>query len=407
MKKVAMIVGLAAALGFNNADAADWNWNGDVRERFESQHTSPTATSNADTIGSSRVRTRVRLGVSAWINEELSSGLQLATGDDASKETISRNQNFTGTFQPKNIYLNEAFIDYHPTALDGKINLLIGKRDVSNTIIRVDNLVYDSDLTFEGATIQYGKDTNGKEKEGLIGIAGYYFLDEKNSTTVSSPYLYLAQGAFKGEVNDISYLFGAGYNLYKNLQNLTIVDMNVPSNAKPATITPVVGGITTGTAAGTNLATSVPANWTNSGYNVAELFGKVGGQLSDTLPWKVYGQYAFNTASHADHSSINDSKRKAWLGGVTIGDAKQVGDWALDAKYVRIQRDAVFPLFTDSDRKPVDIVNINGFEVAGTYHLVQNMTIGARYYQYNNNDASATKYNPKLHQLQLDALVKF
>ena len=384
MKKVAMIVGLAAALGFNNAKAADWNWNGDVRERFESQHTSPKEDTNTDTTGSSRVRTRVRLGASVWINEELSSGFQLATGDDATKETISRNQTFTGTFQPKNFYLNEAFIDYHPTALDGKINLLIGKRDVSNTIIRVDNLVYDSDLTFEGATLQYGKDANGKEKDGLIGIAGYYFLNEYNSTTTSSPYLYIAQGAYKGEINDISYLFGAGYNLYKNLQNLLIVDTNATAKS-----------------------TSVPANWTNSGYNVAELFGKIGGQLSDTLPWKLYSQYAFNTASQADHSKIIDSKRKAWLGGVTIGDAKQVGDWALDAKYVRIQRDAVFPLFTDSDRKPVDIVNINGFEVAGTYHLVQNMTIGARYYQYNNIDASATAYNPKLHQLQLDALVKF
>ena len=386
MKKVAMIVGLAAALGFNNAKAADWNWNGDVRERFESQHTSPTATSNADTNGSSRVRTRVRLGASVWINEELSSGFQLATGSSTAQETISRNQTYTGIFQPKDIWLNEAFIDYHPTALDGKVNLLIGKRDVSNTIIRVDNLVYDSDLTFEGATIQYGKDANGKEKDGLIGIAGYYILEDKKSSTISNPYLYLAQGAYKGEINDISYLFGAGYSLYKNLQNLSFADTNVPTPP---------------------LYTSVPANWNKSGYNIAELFGKVGGQLTDTLPWKVYSQYAFNTASNADHSNIIDSKRKAWLGGVTIGDAKQVGDWALDAKYVRIQRDAVFPLFTDSDRKPVDIVNINGFEVAGTYHLVQNMTIGARYYQYNNIDASATAYNPKLHQLQLDALVKF
>jgi Putative porin len=385
MRKVALIVGLAAALGFNNAQAADWNWKGDVRERFESQHTSPTATSNAETNGSSRVRTRVRLGVYSWINEELSAGIQLATGDDSAKETISRNQTFTGTFQPKNIYLNEAFIDYHPTALDGQVNLILGKRDVSNSIIRVDNLVYDSDLTFEGATVQYGKDADGKEKDGLIAIAGYYFLNENNSNTQSSPYLYLAQGAYKGEINDISYLFGAGYNLYKSLGNLSIVDMNANSA----------------------LSTSVPTNWAHSGYNIAEIFGKVGGQLTDTLPWKVYGQFAFNTASHADHSAIDDSKRNAWLGGVTIGDAKQVGQWALDGKYVKIERDALFPLFTDSDRKPVDLVNIKGFELAGTYHLVQNFTVGARYYQYNNLDASATTYNPTLHQLQLDALVKF
>ena len=388
MKKVALLVGLAAALGFNQAQAVDWNWNGDVRERLETQHTYPTTTSNAGSDNSSRVRTRVRFGVYPWINEELSAGVQLATGDDAIKETISRNQTYTGTFNPKNIYLNEAFLDYHPMFLCGDVNVIIGKRDVTNTIIRVDNLVYDSDLTFEGATVQYGKDANGKEKDGLIALAGYYFLNENNSASISSPYLYLAQAALKGEVSDVSYLFGGGYNLYKSLQNLSIVD----TNASTTVPTP---------------AASVPTNWKYSGYNIAEFFGKVGGQVTETLPWKVYGQYAFNTASHADHASIDDNKRNSWLAGLAIGDAKQVGQWSLDSKYVRIERDAVFPLFTDSDRKVGDIVNIKGFEVAGTYHLVQNFTIGARYYQYNNIDASAGKYNPMLHQLQLDALVKF
>ena len=395
MKKVALLVGLAAALGFNQAQAVDWNWNGDVRERLETQHTYPTTTSNAGSDNSSRVRTRVRLGVYPWINEELSAGVQLATGDDAVKETISRNQTYTGTFNPKNIYLNEAFLDYHPMFLCGDVNILLGKRDVTNTIIRVDNLVYDSDLTFEGATVQYGKDANGKEKDGFIALAGYYFLNENNSATASSPYLYLAQAAVKGEVSDVSYLLGGGYNLYKSLQNLTYVDFKnsttslADQNAKAG------------------VSSSVPTTWANSGYNIGELFGKVGGQVTETLPWKVYGQYAFNTASHADHASIDDNKRKAWLAGAAIGDAKQVGQWALDYKYVRIERDAVFPLFTDSDRKLADIVNIKGFEVAGTYHLVQNFSIGARYYQYSNIDTSAGKYNPVLHQLQLDALVKF
>jgi len=385
-KKVAFLVGLAAALGVNQAQAVDWNWNGDVRERFESQHTYPSAASNVGTDGSSRVRTRVRLGVYPWINEELSSGVQLATGDDATKETISRNQTFVGVFQPKNIYLNEAFVDYHPMLLNGDVNVIVGKRDISNTLVRIDNLVYDSDLTLEGATVQYGKDANGKEKDGLIALAGYYFLNENNSATTSSPYLYVAQGAYKGEINDISYLIGGAYNIYKSLQNLSIVDTNVPTPP---------------------LASSVPANWKNSGYTIAEFFCKVGGQLTETLPWKIYGQYAVNTASHADYSSIDDNKRNAWLTGLTIGDAKQVGQWALDTNYLRLERDAVFPLFTDSDRKPADLVNIKGFEVAGSYHLVQNLTVSARYYQYNNIDASATKFNPTLHQLQLDAVVKF
>jgi len=74
MKKVAMIVGLAAALGFNNADAADWNWKGDVRYRYDS---SVKDVANQSDFSRDRNRTRVRLGVYPWINEELSGGIQL------------------------------------------------------------------------------------------------------------------------------------------------------------------------------------------------------------------------------------------------------------------------------------------------------------------------------------------
>ncbi len=393
MKKVALIVGLAAALGFNHAEAADWNWKGDVRERWEYQRTDKT-TDITPAASSSRARTRVRLGVYPWINDELSAGVQLATGSDTPGETISRNQNFGSLFQPKSIYLNEEFIDYHPRSygLDGKINIIVGKRDITNTIVRVDNLVYDGDLTIEGATLQYGKDSEGKEKEGLIAIAGYYLLNSWSSNTTGDPVLYVFQGAYKGEINDIGYTFGAGYNNYSRINNLST------SGDK--------GSVGINPSAGTYYSAPPVALYPNSGYRIVELFGKVGGQITETLPWKIYAQYAFNSASHATYSSIDDNQRKAWLAGVTIGDAKQVGDWAIDLKYDRIERDAVFPLFTDSDRKVNGtIYNVQGLEIAGTYHLVQNMNIGARYYRYKN--IVPAPGDPTLNQLQLDAVVKF
>ena len=387
MKKVALLVGLAAAFGVNQAKAVDWNWAGDVRERHEYQLLDKSTQST--TPGMDRNRLRVRIGAYPVINDELSAGVQLSSDTDntSASNTISRNQNFGNVFLPKNIFLNEEFVNYHPKAycLDGKLNVLIGKRDVSNTIIRVDNLVYSPDLTIEGATLQYGKDINGQEKDGVVLIAGYYFVNEAASSTVVSPVMYLGQGAYTGKINDVSYLLGAGYNVYRNLQNLATVD----------------GNTTTSTA-------SVPTSWAHSGYDIAEIFGKVGGQLTPSLPWKVYGQYALNTADHASYSSIDNSQRNAWLAGVTLGDAKKVGEWALDARYTSIQRDSVFPLVTDANRKVTDIVNVKGFELAGTYHLVQNLTIGARYYNYSNiNDSTVPAVNPQLHQLQLDALVKF
>ena len=380
MRKVALIVGLAAALGFNNAQAVDWNWKGDIRERWEDQR---TLKDNTDTFSTSRSRTRVRLGVYPWINEELSAGVQLATGNDAVAETISRNQSEGSLFQPKNIYLNEAFIDYHPTALDGQVNVILGKRDCSASIIRVNNLVYDSDLTFEGATVQFGKDADGKEKSGPIAIAGYYLLNSWASSSTTDPTLFIAQAAYKGEVSDIRYMLGAGYNLYSSVNNISLVS---DKSGAGASWTP-------------NSSTL------NKGYRIVELFGNIGGQITDTLPWNIYGEYAVNTAKSPDYTAINNRRRNAWLAGLTIGDAKQVGQWALDAKYDRIERDSVFPLFTDSDRKVTNIFNVKGYEVALTYHLIQNMTIGARYFCYNEIDKEAL--NPTLHQLQVDALVKF
>ena len=385
MRKVALIVGLAAALGFNNAKAVDWNWKGDIRERWEDQR---TVKDNTNTDSSSRSRTRVRLGVYPWINEELSAGVQLATGQDKVAETISRNQNAGDLFAPKNIYLNEAFIDYHPTALDGQVNLILGKRDCSAEIIRVNNLVYDGDLTFEGATVQYGKDADGKEKSGPIAIAGYYLLNSWSSTTLSDPTLFIAQAAYKGDVNDIRYMLGAGFNVYGSVGSIsTTGDKSWPVDPPAATYALL-----------------------NKGYRIVELFGNIGGQITETLPWSIYGQYAFNTAKTSENSAINDNRRNAWLAGLTIGDAKQVGQWSLDAKYDYIEKDSVFPLFTDSDRKvgitSASIVNVKGFEVGLTYHLVQNLTLGARYYCYKQIDKEAA-YNPTLHQLQVDALVKF
>ena len=82
MRKVALLVGLAASLGFNNAQAVDWNWKGDIRYRYQSDL---TETSAEGEHSRDRHRTRVRLGVYPWINEELSAGVQLATAGSGSK----------------------------------------------------------------------------------------------------------------------------------------------------------------------------------------------------------------------------------------------------------------------------------------------------------------------------------
>ncbi|NTU58425.1 MAG: hypothetical protein HGB00_05835 [Chlorobiaceae bacterium] len=391
MRKAMYFVALASAFGFNAAEAADLNWNGDVRFRYESQQVKKT--SDVKDYSRDRYRTRVRFGVDAWINDELSATVKLASGDigNAINDTVSRNETYDGLFRPKSIYLNEAFLDYHPMSygLDGKVNLVFGKRDVAKSLVWVNDLVYDGDISLEGVTVQYGKDSAGKEKDGLMFVAGYYFLDEQfnatNGAFENDPFLTIAQAAYRGEIYDMGYTIGIGDNNFRNLGHFSSSVQSL--SAYPYSI---------------NVADR----------NVVELFGTLGGQVTETLPWKLYGQYAFNTSSKTDDARIDNSKRKAWLAGINVGDAKQPGQWALDFNFNHIERDSVFPIFTDSDRKVSNWnTNTEGWEVGATYHLVQNMTVGAKYYNYRQLDHSgftgADSTNPRLHTLQADLVVKF
>jgi len=388
MKKVAMIVGLAAALGFNHAEAADWNWKGDIRYRYQSDLTEfPTVTGEHSR---DRHRSRVRLGVNPWVNEELSGGIQLSTG--SASETTSRNQTLSGLFLANPVYLNEYFVDYHPVAygLDGQINFLLGKRGVASTLIVINDLVWDSDLTFEGVTIQYGKDADGKEKEGLSAVAGYYSLQEFNGvqTVLTTPpagqeknaILLVGQAAYTGELSNLNYKIGAGYYDYANFA-YQIVAPNSPA-----------------------------PNYTGKDFNIVELFGTLDGQITELLPWKLSVQYAFNMAQKdATNSTIDDAKRSSYLLEAKIGDAKQVGQWSLNADYIRIERDAL-TILTDSDRNMGAATNLAGFKVGGNYHLAQNLTLGLTWFQFKTIDDKSTVTDesaPTRRIIMADAVVKF
>jgi len=390
MKKIALLVGLAASLGFNNAQAVDLNWAGDVRYRYQTEKTDDGNPATTD-ISRNRHRGRLRLGANAWINEELSAGVQLATDDMSStqywatNETTSRNQTFGNTFHANSVFLNEYYIDYHPAMLCGDVNVILGKRAVASTLIVVNDLVWDSDLTFEGATLQYGKDAAGKEKDGLSAVAGYYPLNEVNGAAPSpsaagtagrynDAYLFAAQASYKGEVSDINYQLGAAYYDYVNF------DYN--------------GMVLRGA-----------MNYSGKDFNIVELFGKVGGQITDTLPWQINGQYAFNTAKNdgVRYTNIDENNRKSYLVEAKIGDAKQVGQWFTSAEYAYIEQDAVTG-FTDSDRNRGSQTNLKGIKIGAAYHLVQNMTLGLNYFRFKNIIGNTL---PTTQLLWVDATVKF
>ena len=383
MKKFIALFAFLLVSGWSTAEAVDWNWKGDVRYRYESK------IKTDDDNSRDRHRIRVRLGVYPWITEELSAGVQLATA--GSGDPVSRNQTLGDGFTAKDINLNQAFIDYHPMFFDGEANFIFGKREVKQTLIRVNDLVWDSDLTLEGITFHYGKDGK-KQRQGLNAVAGYYFIDEIKKSE-EDPFFWAAQLAFTGKAGDLGFTLGAGYYDFENIEGVPGLGTIWGESSKDGKS--VFGNSYT---AEVTLPDPFDGDFDvyDYDYNIVEIFGSVGGKFGGGLPFKVYGQYVVNVAEDVDDDN------NGYLVGVKVGKAKKVGQWEIDANYTYLEKDAVLGAYTDSDRWGGG-TNGQGFEVGAKYHLVQNMLLGAKYLGHEDGiDSDET-----LHVFQGDIIVKF
>jgi hypothetical protein len=267
--------------------------------------------------------------------------------------------------------------------LNGDVNLVMGKRYSEKTLTVIDDLIWDGDVTLEGITLQYGKDAKGKEKDGLSLNAGAYLYDKDTTSKI-----FAGQASYKGEISGLGYQLGGSYYDYIDFQASDAKAVN--GTAVDGTANPVLD----------------PAN---RDYNIVEFFGNVGGKVS-SLPWKLYGQYAFNAAKHSEYSAITDSERDAFLVGLKLGTAKQPGQLEGSVEYYRMENDAVNPNVSDSDRGDAigsKSYNVKGWKVSTKYALIQNMDLGLTYFNERLINGTTTTADDRGHLLQADVVVKF
>lgn len=94
-----------------------------------------------------RLRSRMRLRVSAGaqVNRDIDIGVRVVTGNPA--DPITANQTFTDWEVRKPITIDRAFFTYHPSALP-LLTLGAGKFEPP---VRMTNMIWDDNLSFEGA----------------------------------------------------------------------------------------------------------------------------------------------------------------------------------------------------------------------------------------------------------------
>lgn len=348
--------------------AMNTQFRGDVRVRHENVHIE----NESDNLAGGgrdrdRQRFRARLGAFSQVNPEVEAGIQLASGN--SDDRRSPNQDLNNAFTKKSVWLDLAYIDYHPLAVPG-LKVFGGK--MKQPWLSMGDVIWDGDTNPEGLATTYSRKWGLTE---LFGSAGYYTLKDNVD----------GEGyAFKHDLR--MYAAQLGTNLY-------------PGDSLKLTLG---GSLYAFDNADNDYAASprtIIANGnTSSEYNLAEAFSELS-IIGLPLPLSLYGQYVTNTAADGPH----DDDDTAWL----FGFKTALFNVALDYNYRDVERNGVVGAFTDSDFAD-GYVGSHGHKLKLAYDISKNFNFTATYFaarsdvasRFDNDDAAVNR-------LQLDLNARF
>lgn len=394
-------------------------------------------------------RIRARLGLEANIDPKLTLGFRLATGDQNSP--VSTNANLGGYFNNKDIWLDRAYVDYRP--VDGA-HVLAGR--IANPF-RESELVWDEDVNLDGLAVSYERQAGDSLK--LFALGGAFPLDFVGDATPNTAIASIKDSQsnnkwlFAGQIGaqwqaseQLSTSLYAAYYHYKNIEgdlspscdnqaDFCLTDYSRPGFGQRGNTLFAIRDITT-----TN-----PTNTANpqyyglaSAFHILSVSGDVDWKFDDNIHLNLAGNFSknfgynrgdvlargFNASSGLSQiannneqcsvtpdggicpagKSIFNSGSTAWLVRATLGSPNpdQPGLWNVTASYRVIDPDALLDAFTDSDFH-LGGTNAKGWTIGGTYGLLRNTSIGARW--MSTQEVSGPPF--KVDLLQVDLNVHF
>jgi hypothetical protein len=353
-------------------DALKWasklSWYGDFRYRYEYI--------DDDSAASDRHRNRIRarLGLTAKVSDEWDLGFRIATGNgEVSGDPVSTNQTFDEAFSKKPIWLDQAFVGYHPQWFEG-LNVTAGKMENPFYKAGKNQLIWDGDLTPEGAALSYAHPFNDKTSVNLT--AGGFWVNEESTGGDTS--LWGFQAYLKHQIDKPTYILGgAGWYDYGNIQGEESLADEWNDDGKAF------------------FGNSATADDTYAfDYDLLEVFAEFGTQIGK-LPVAVFGQYVQNTAA--------DDEDTGWLIGCQISKAKDPGTWQFEYDYRDLELDAVVGQFSDSDFIGGGAGG-QGHRFAFTYMVAKNVAAGLTYFA---DEYDGRKGDADYSRFQADVAIKF
>ncbi|MFA7283030.1 MAG: putative porin [Candidatus Omnitrophota bacterium] len=322
---------------------------GDFRLRYQNKHSKAANDYNKDTnIG----RARVRLGLEGKVNDKILVGVGIATG---SGDPRSTNITFGDYNSKKSIVLDYAYAKYNALPW---LTLVGGKMSLKDTLWEPTDLIWDTDITPEGAVINLNK--NIGSKLSLFFNGGALIVDDDTSGDYDAPMAYLIQPGASYKINDDISLKGAvSYQSFHNVKGHTSSSYSSATNT---------GNTTKGTSSyvydyqmvNPALELSIKEPFKAFGWNIESL--------------KFFGEYVNNV----DVSEGNDG----FSVGFQFGNSKveKWGDWQVKYIYAMLERDAVLDVLPDSDRYGGN-TGMRSHEVSASFGLGKNTSLGLDVYR--------------------------
>jgi hypothetical protein len=292
-------------------------WSGDFRGRLENFWYDEDAFGVEDD-NRHRGRYRLRIGARAKVNEVVTAGFRLASGEDDHRST---NQSFGSAgddFAPDDIFIDQAYVElgvpkrFLPEGM--VLKSIVGKQ--ANPFLwkqGKDFMIWDQDITPEGVGLQ----VSGKPTEllSLYGNAGYFIADENSGS--KDPHVLGVQSGFAVMPSDVFELGGRASYYDWNSVNTAFLDRSAESGS---------------------------LIFDESDFSVVELAGYGRIKSFERWPILIYGHIAQNL--EADGLPGLDDEDLGWGGGVEVGDKKRL---MIGAGYYHVEANFSPSQFTDSD----------------------------------------------------------
>jgi len=299
---------------------------GDLRLRYEGIN------QNEATRDRNRFRYRLRWKITKALSKDIDLGFRIVSG--SSTDPTSALQTFTGDFTFKSIFLDQAYVKYHPGFLTENISHLskaeFGGGKVENPFFETSGgLLWDADVTPEGFYESLGFEFFEKKLNPFVNL-GQFILQE--NATSSDAELYGFQSGIRW--SPPGFEKDSGVQLTHALGYFDFSDYARDSNFTISGTSLARGNTTLG---GTDLAAR--------DFNILQVYNDVKFKIG-SIPVKLFSDYFTNLA---DHTPDPDDRNQGYQYGIKLGDAKKKGSWEASYYYGYIEPNAAVGAFTESD----------------------------------------------------------